>query len=205
MTMTLKVVVPPHPLIAHWLTILRHANTPPAIYSTALEEIGKWLTYEAVRDWLPHRQEEVDTPNSRTQGTVIEPSVPLIALPELPGGLDLWQGGKQVLPNSHLCIGGVPKEIESNAGIIVYMVQITTGNNLLNTLKLLSKLKVEPKRIRVISTLASKPGLVKVGESTPDLTIYTACIDPELTLTGEINPGIGNPSSRLNTRSPYAH
>ena len=35
----------------------------------------------------------------------------------------------------------------------------------------------------------------------PNLTIHTACIDPELTEDGEISPGIGNPVLRLNTRT----
>ena len=54
MAMTLHVVIPPHPLIGHWLSILRIESTPSPIYSTALEQLGKWLTYEALRDWLPH-------------------------------------------------------------------------------------------------------------------------------------------------------
>ena len=53
MAMSLRVVVPPHPLIGHWLTMLRHRETPAALYATALQELGRWLTYEALRDWLP--------------------------------------------------------------------------------------------------------------------------------------------------------
>ena len=40
MAMSLRVVVPPHPLIGHWLTMLRHRDTPPALYATALQELG---------------------------------------------------------------------------------------------------------------------------------------------------------------------
>ena len=69
MAKTLRVVVPPHPLIAHWLTMLRHVGTPPSLYRTALEELGRWLTYEALRDWLPHRREEVHTALERTEPT----------------------------------------------------------------------------------------------------------------------------------------
>ena len=34
MAMSLKVIVPPHPLIKHWLSILREKNTPNILYST---------------------------------------------------------------------------------------------------------------------------------------------------------------------------
>ena len=79
MAKTLRVVVPPHPLIAHWLTVLRHEGTPPALYRTAMEELGRWLSYEAMRDWLPHRRDVVKTPLASTDGTVIESGVPLLA------------------------------------------------------------------------------------------------------------------------------
>ena len=72
MAKTLRVVVPPHPLIAHWLTVLRHAGTPAALFATGMEELGRWLSYEAVRDWLPHRRETVTTPLQETEGSVIE-------------------------------------------------------------------------------------------------------------------------------------
>ena len=68
MAMKLHVVIPPHPLIGHWLSILRIESTPPPIYATALEQLGKWLTYEALRDWLPHSLKEISTAQGNTQG-----------------------------------------------------------------------------------------------------------------------------------------
>ena len=76
MAKTLRVVVPPHPLIAHWLTVLRHQGTPAPLCRTAMEELGRWLTYEALRDWLPHRRDTVQTPLASTEGTVIEAGFP---------------------------------------------------------------------------------------------------------------------------------
>ena len=69
MAMSLRVVVPPHPLIGHWLTMLRHRETPPALYATAMQELGRWLTYEALRDWLPHRREPIPTANGAVSYT----------------------------------------------------------------------------------------------------------------------------------------
>ena len=83
----MRVVVPPHPLVAHWLTMLRDINTPAPLYAKALEELGRWLTYEALRDWLPHRFETVETPKTKTQGAIIEASIPLLAIPNIPAGL----------------------------------------------------------------------------------------------------------------------
>ncbi len=201
MGMKLRVVVPPHPLVAHWLTMLRDINTPAPLYAKALEELGRWLTYEALRDWLPHRKQDVLTSQGKSNGTVIASEIPLLALPEIPGGLELWYGARDVLPNAHLCLGGVPDSIEGNAGIIIYFDQISTGIKLVEIIKLLRKLNVDAKRIRVVSALSASPGLLKIGQEIPDLTIYCACIDPEITDNGEISPGIGNPSLRISTKT----
>ena len=199
--MKLRVIVPPHPLISHWLTMLRDASTPAPLYSTAFEELGRWLTYEALREWLPHREEEDITPQCKTTGKIIESSVPLISIPILNGGLDLWQGARKVLPNACLCLGGVPSCIETNAGLIIYVDQIGLGKKLFEVLNDIKKQKIEAKRIRVITALASNAGLQRIAESFPELTIFTSCIDPEVTENDEIIPGIGNPLTRLNTRT----
>ena len=172
-----------------------------ALYAKGLEELGRWLTYEALRDWLPHRKEEVMTLHGKSVGEVIESNVPLLALPNIPGGFEMWYGGRNVLFNANLCIGGVPSSIEENSGVIIYMDQITDGVDLLETLMCLNKQNVEPRRIRVISALAAKPGLQKLGEIVPDLNIYCACIDADISDNKNINPGIGNPFLRLNTKS----
>ena len=199
--MSLRVVVPPHPLIGHWLTMLRHRDTPPALYATALQELGRWLTYEALREWLPHRKESVPTPLAETEGTVVEAAVPLVAIPALPAGLELWQGARSVLPDACLCLNGVPADIEANAGVILFVDQIADGAAVLNQLRQLQSLGVDGRRLRLITALCSSPGLKLLGEEIPDLTLHTACIDAELDPEGRIKPGIGDPVRRLNLRS----
>ena len=199
--MSLRVVVPPHPLIGHWLTMLRHRDTPPALYATALQELGRWLTYEALREWLPHRQERVPTPVAKTEGTVVEAGVPLVAIPTLPAGLELWQGARSVLPDAALCLNGVPSSIEANAGVILFVDQIADGKALLSQLRQLQDLGVEGRRLRLITALCSSPGLKLLGEQVPDLTLHTACIDEAINDAGQISPGIGEPVRRLNLRS----
>ena len=199
--MSLRVVVPPHPLIGHWLTMLRHRDTPPALYATALQELGRWLTYEALRDWLPHRKELVPTPLSETEGTVVESGVTLLAIPTLPVGLELWQGARSVLPEACLCLSGVPVSIEANAGVILFADQIGDGESILIQLRRLQEQGVDGRRIRLITALCSSPGLKRLGEEISDLTLHTACIDEVVDQKGLIDPGIGDPVRRLNIRS----
>ncbi len=204
MAKTLRVVVPPHPLIAHWLTVLRHQGTPAPLCRTAMEELGRWLTYEALRDWLPHRRDTVQTPLASTEGTVIEAGVPLLAVPILPGALHLWEGARQVLPNAELCLGGLPEAIETQAGVVLLLDQISQGDDLVDLLRSLERLGVEAPRLRVITTLTASPGLKRIGETYPEITIHTACIDAELDEQQRILPGIGDPLQRLGIRTSQA-
>ena len=201
MAMSLRVVVPPHPLIGHWLTMLRHRDTPPALYATGLQELGRWLTYEALRDWLPHRKERVPTTASETEGTVVEASVPLLAVPSLPCGLELWQGARSVLPDAAVCLNGIPAEIEANAGVILFVDQVTDGKAVLRQLQQLKEQGIDGRRVRLITALCASPGLKLLGEEIPDLTLHTACIDETLNEDGQVEPGIGDPLRRLNLRS----
>ena len=198
--MSLRVIVPPHPLISHWLTILRNPTTPEILYATGLEQLGTWLTYEALRDWIPNRKEQIDTSTGKTECTIIDPEIPILAIPYLPAGLELFRGARNLIPNSSLCIGGLPNEIDQNAGIIFYIDQITTGKMLLKDLKILKDKKIDSRRIRVIAALTANPGLKEIGKNIQDLNIYCACIDPELISESELSPGIGDPSLRIKTR-----
>jgi len=198
--MSLRVIVPPHPLISHWLTILRNPTTPEILYATGLEQLGTWLTYEALRDWIPNRKEQIDTSTGKTECTIIDPDIPILAIPYLPAGLELFRGARNLIPNSSLCIGGLPNEIDQNAGIIFYIDQITTGKMLLKDLKRLKDKKIDSRRIRVIAALTANPGLKEIGKNIQDLNIYCACIDPELISDSELSPGIGDPSLRIKTR-----
>ncbi|RZR77885.1 hypothetical protein BHM03_00003093 [Ensete ventricosum] len=49
---TTMVNVPSHPLIKHWISVLRNEQTPCATFKNAMAELGRLLIYEASRDWL---------------------------------------------------------------------------------------------------------------------------------------------------------
>ncbi|MFM7087706.1 MAG: uracil phosphoribosyltransferase [Cyanobium sp.] len=222
MSMSLRVVVPPHPLIGHWLTLLRDRTTPSPLFATAMAELGRWLTYEALRDWLPERPVAIETALASTEGRVIDPEVPLLAIPVLQAGLGLWQGAQGVLPTArvaHLGLGHdlagwgpveegdslgltfwyldtLPKRIGERVGVLVFLPELATGTTLLAILDRLAELGVSGPRLRVITTVAAAPGLRAVGERHGDLTVYCACIDPELD-GNRVSPGCGNITARL--------
>jgi len=199
MAMSLKVIVPPHPLIKHWLSILREKNTPNILYSTGYEQLGKWLTYEALRNWLPYKKEIVNTDNGDADGFFIDNDYPIKVFAMMPEGLSLWYGSKELIPNSTLSLGELPKSIEPNVGVIIYSEQIATKSTALKTLLRLKDLGVQSNRILLITAICTNKGLNEIAKFFPNQVIYTSCIDEEDDNTKSLIPGIGNPLLRLST------
>ena len=213
MPSSFRVVVPTHPLVAHWLTVLRDKQTPSPLFATAMKELGRWLTYEAARDWLPQRNITVETPLASCEGQVMDPTTPVLAIPILRAGLGLWAGGQDVLPHARVAHMGVmrdeataqassyldrmPKRIGERVGVMVFDPMVATGGSLAVVLRQLKERGVHGSRLRVITALASSPGLKNLAEEFQDLTLYTGCIDAELDERRYIVPGLGDAGDRL--------
>jgi len=213
MSMSLRVIVPPHPLVAHWLTVLRDRDTPSPLFCSAMKELGRWLTYEAARDWLPHQAVQIHTPLAACAGQVMDSSVPLLVVPVLRAGLGLWAGGQEVLPHARVAHVGVvrdektalpstylnrlPQQIGERVGVMIFDPMLATGGSLALVLEALAELGATGQRVRVICALAAAPGLKRLAEQFPELTIYTACIDPDLDKHQFILPGLGDAGDRL--------
>jgi uracil phosphoribosyltransferase len=213
MGMTLRVVVPPHPLISHWLTLLRDRQTPSPLFATAMSELGRWLTYEALRDWLPEREVKVETPLGSCSGRVIDPAVPVLAIPVLRGGLGIWDGARSVLPaarvahvglesgapgeRAHWYLDDLPATVGDRVGVLVFLPVLASGATLLAVLERLAGLGVSGPRLRVITTLCGAPGLKAVGERFSDLSVYAAGVDAEVDECRRLRPGFGDAAARL--------
>jgi uracil phosphoribosyltransferase len=202
MAMTLRVVVPPHPLIGHWLSVLRDRETPAPLYATAMAELGRWLTYEALRQWLPHRGVQLHTDLVTTEGQVVDGTVPLLACVLGTAALGIWDGARPVLPTSrvlHLTQADpvLPADLDRRCGVLVFAAEVASGRSLGRLIERLAEQGLSGERLRVITPLVASPGLQLLGECCPDLTLHTACIDPELDGEGRIRPGIGCVADRL--------
>nr|POE83787.1 uracil phosphoribosyltransferase [Quercus suber] len=72
------VFVPPHPLIKHWVSVLRNEQTPCPIFRNAMAELGRLLMYEASRDWLPTIMGEIQSPMGVASVEFIDPREPVM-------------------------------------------------------------------------------------------------------------------------------
>ena len=134
------------------------------LFSTGYEQLGKWITYEALRNWLPYKKERINTDNGDADVFFIDNNYPIKVLAMMPEGLSLWFGAKEVIPNSTLSLGELPNKIDKNEGIIIFSGQITTNSNTLKTLKKLNNLGVDSNRILLIAPICLS--LIHISEPT---------------------------------------
>lgn len=212
MALQLRIYVPPHPLLKHWLAVVRDANTPMPMFRAALAELGRWLTYEASRDWLPTLPITVQTPLTTTDAEIIDASVPLAIIPILRAGLALLDSCTALLPMARVyhvgykrneatleadCyLNSLPEVFDPNTRLIITEPMIATGGTLKQLLAALRARGANLSYIRIISILVAAPALQSLGAEFPEVTIYTAMIDEALNDQGFIVPGLGDAGDR---------
>lgn len=212
MTLQLRIYVPPHPLIKHWLGVVRDAATPPPIFKSAMTELGRWLTYEAAREWLPTMDTTVETPLASCPATFVNPEVPIAVVPILRAGLALLDGAQTLLPLAsiyHLglvrneetleasCyLNRLPAQFDPQTRVLITEPMLATGGSIMSAMKELTERGVDPALTRIISVVAAPPALQKLSVAYPGLNIYTATIDEGLNSQGYIVPGLGDAGDR---------
>lgn len=212
MTLQLRVYVPEHPLIKHWLAVARDVNTPSVLFKTAMSELGRWLSYEAVRTWLPMIETKVQTPLKECDATFINPEVPVAVVPILRAGLALLDGAQNILPLAsiyHLglvrnestleasCyLNKLPDRFLPEAKVLILEPMLATGGSIIKAMAEISSRGVAPENIRIVTIVAAPPALQKLSENYPHLQIYTAIIDEGINDRGYIVPGLGDAGDR---------
>ncbi|KAG2685888.1 hypothetical protein I3760_10G147300 [Carya illinoinensis] len=169
------VFVPPHPLIKHWVSVLRNVQTPCPIFRNAMAELGRLLLYEASRDWLPTVNGEIQSPMGVASVEFIDPREPMVVVPILRAGLTLAEHASSILPATktyHL------------------------GGTIVAALNLLKERGIDNNQIKVISAVTAPPALLKLSENFPGLHVYTGIIDPTVDDKGFIIPGLGDVGGR---------
>jgi uracil phosphoribosyltransferase len=212
MTLQLRVYVPEHPLIKHWLMVARDINTPSVLFKSALSELGRWLAYEAIRNWLPTVDTMVQTPLTQCSGTFINPEIPMGIIPIMRAGLALLDEVQKVLPLAsvyHLglvrnesslepsCyLNKLPEKFDEETRIVILEPMLATGGSIMLAMEEVTRRGVKPDFIRIISIVAAPPALRRLSENYPGLEIYTAMIDEGLNSKGYIVPGLGDAGDR---------
>lgn len=213
MTLQLRIYVPPHPLIKHWLAVARDAATPSVLFRSAMTELGRWLTYEAVREWLPTQETTVQSPLASCPATLIDPEMPLAVVPILRAGLGLLEGAQTLLPLAsiyHLglvrneetlqpeCyLNRLPEKFDPQTRVLITDPMLATGGSIMAAMAELTQRGVDPTLTRIVCVVAAPPALQQLSAAYPGLIIYTATIDETVNNQGYIVPGLGDAGDRI--------
>ncbi|KAI5060057.1 hypothetical protein GOP47_0024477 [Adiantum capillus-veneris] len=198
------VYVPPHPLVKHWLSVLRNELSSTPVFRSALAELGRFLIYEAARDWL--------TPCGVAGVEFIDPREPVRVVPILRGGLVLVEHVSSVLPATQtyhigfvrdettfqptLYLNKLPDKFPDGVRVLVADPMLATGGTVIATIDLLKQRNVDHRLIRVVSAAAAPPALDQLSQKFPGLKIYTATVDDEVSEKGDLVPGMGDAGDR---------
>jgi uracil phosphoribosyltransferase len=98
---------------------------------------------------------------------------------------------------AHCYLDTLPATIGAQVGVLVFDPMLATAGSLIQVLERLDQRGVGGDRLRVITALASSPGLQRLAERFPQLTVYTGCIDAELDGAFRIVPSLGDAGDRL--------
>ncbi|WGV23417.1 uracil phosphoribosyltransferase [Halotia branconii] len=209
----LRVYVPPHPLIKHWLAVARDAATPSVLFRSAITELGRWLTYEAAREWLPTLETMVQSPLDSCPATLINPEIPVAVVPILRAGLGLLEGAQTLLPLAsiyHLglvrdeetlqpaCyLNKLPEKFDPQTRVLITDPMLATGGSIMTAMAELTQRGIDPTLARIVCVVAAPPALQKLSATYPGLIVYTATIDEIVNDKGYIVPGLGDAGDRI--------
>ncbi|XP_039016174.1 uracil phosphoribosyltransferase-like isoform X2 [Hibiscus syriacus] len=194
------VFVPPHPLIKHWISVLRNEQTPCPVFRNAMAELGRLLMYEASRDWLPTVTGEIQSPMAIASVEFIDPREPVAIVPILRAGLALAEHASSILPATktyHLgasrnedtllptvYLNKLPEKFPEGSPVFLVDPMLATGGTIVAALNLLKERGIQNKQVKVLS------------EKFPGLHVYTGIIDPTVNEKGFIIPGLGDAGDR---------
>jgi len=204
-----KVNVLSHPVVNASLSKLRQKTTTPKEFREGINQISLILGIEATRT-LEESTFQGETPVGPFTGTVIKPKIGLT--PILRAGLGMTDALLSLFPDAPIYHLGLfrekvtlqPVEYYSKLPprppveqVLLLDPLIATGGTACAALAMIVDWGINVKNIKLLGVLASQDGLNHIKAEYPELEIWVAAVDKDLTPAGIISPGLGDTGDRL--------
>ncbi|WP_127718062.1 uracil phosphoribosyltransferase [Halobacteriovorax sp. HLS] len=196
-----------HPVLRHKLSLLRDKNTNSRAFRDIMNEVGRFLAYEATKE-LPVKMMEVETPVMKTSTEFVEDYPMVVSV--LRAGNGLLDGVLDTLPFSAVGFVGIYRDKFINNTVEYYFKlpeksegrdvllldpMLATADTAIAALDRLKEYKVG--KIKMLTLLVSPEGLERVHHFHPDVDIYTVSKENGLNEKGYLLPGLGDAGDRL--------
>ena len=197
-----------HPLIQHKLTILRDRRTTTRDFKQLVNEIATLMAYEVTKD-LSTEPVTIETPLEPTEGRQVS-GKKLTLVPILRAGLGMVEGIAQLIPSARVGHIGLYREHDTLKPVDYYFKipadeierdffvldpMLATGGSAAAAVGALKH--AGARRIRFLCLVAAPEGVQRMLEAHPDVAIFAAALDRELSPVGYILPGLGDAGDRL--------
>jgi uracil phosphoribosyltransferase len=196
-----------HPLISHYLSIIRNRETSPENFAKMVQVVASLLVPQVTSD-LDSIEAQVETPMETTRSQILKNRVMLV--PILRAGLGMVDGFRKLIPEATIAHLGLYRDEETLQPIVYYkkLPSDLSGFDLLvldpmlatggTAVAAVSYLKERhPESIHFVCLLAAPQGVKCLQQQHPDIPITSAALDRELNEKGFILPGLGDAGDRI--------
>ncbi len=196
-----------HPLVEHHLCVIRDATTKPSEFRAAIGRLAMFLGVRATEDLqtvaVTIRTPLADAPSQRL-------AVQIGIVPILRAGLGMVDPLMVLLPDASVWHLGLYRNEETAEPISYYDrlppegapdvalildPMLATGGSIELAVQRLRSWGVGD--IRVVSIIASQPGVERIAKLGADVRVYVAAVDPTLDDRSYIVPGLGDAGDRI--------
>ncbi len=187
---------------------MRRKDASTNTFRTLLNELSSLMAYEVTRD-MPLQDVEIQTPLETMTGQMID-GKKLVLVSILRAGNGILEGMLSVVPGARVGHVGLyrdpatlepveyyfkmPKDMDQR-DVVVVDPMLATGNSAIAAVTRLKQLN--PKSIRFVCLLTCPEGLTAMNKAHPDVPVFTAAIDRQLSEHGYILPGLGDAGDRI--------
>lgn len=196
-----------HPLVSDKLARLRERATGPQDFRRLMAEVAMLVGCEVLKG-VRTRKASVRTPLKTAPAVVLDQPLAFVAV--LRAGLGMTPGLLELAPKASIGHIGLYRDAKTLNPVRYYVrlpkrlrehfvvlcdPMLATGGSASEAVHIL---KTDGARnIALLTLLASRQGVARIHRDHPDVSVYTAAVDPALNAEGYILPGLGDAGDRL--------
>ncbi|EQC44047.1 uracil phosphoribosyltransferase [Bacteriovorax sp. Seq25_V] len=196
-----------HPILQHKLTKMREKDTNSIGFRGLMNEIGKFLAFEATRN-IETETFDIETPVAKTKG--IRPKAYPMVVSIMRAGNGMLDGVLETLPYASAGHIGIYRDKFINNTVEYYFKlppnakgrdvllldpMLATGDTMIAAIDRLKQYNVG--KITLLSVLVSPQGLERLHYFHPEVEIYALSKEEGLNDKGYLVPGMGDAGDRL--------
>ncbi|ADE56042.1 uracil phosphoribosyltransferase [Coraliomargarita akajimensis] len=196
-----------HPLVRHYVSILRDRETATAAFRQAASAVTQALILEASQQFKLESW-SIETPLERYEAKRLKGTIVLV--PILRAGLGMLDSCLNLLPSASVGFIGMERDeataearsyyakmpdFASAEHTLVIDPMLATGGSAAQTIDALKAQGATS--ISMLCIIAAPEGVEALQDAHPDVSIVAGCIDRELDEKKYIRPGLGDFGDRL--------